>query len=344
MKRFKNYYNILGVEKNATLREIEIAYANLRENFLLQYGEEDKLSERKLKIITLINEAYDVLSNEITRKQHDFKIMLEEDKKYSKNFDERRINESYFEYLQRIYIDVRNDEEKNSFSIRHEKVNKIYSKNFENDLDNKASELLFKAGRVVAHILHEGYNFGTKFAIGKNESKTRYVLRNRKFLLGLGLASVLAISNASCREFITSPFNVQTESEDENFVTFIRKYRIQEGDTLLQIAYDSKVDVNEIYRFNGSFNPDLIKAGEILLIPYRISEENLRYFKKSVYVDDKNITEIALENETNVSTIYEFNKDAIMKNGDNYTILSDTLLVPDFKSNQEIEDMKKYIK
>ena len=39
MKRFKNYYNILGVEKNATLREIEIAYANLRENFLLQYGE-----------------------------------------------------------------------------------------------------------------------------------------------------------------------------------------------------------------------------------------------------------------------------------------------------------------
>lgn len=70
----------------------------------------------------------------------------------------------------------------------------------------------------------------------------------------------------------------------------------------------------------------------------------MRYFKKSVYVDDKNITEIALENETNVSTIYEFNKDAIMKNGDNYTILSDTLLVPDFKSNQEIEDMKKYIK
>ena len=251
--------------------------------------------------------------------------------------DEKRNNEWY-------YIDVKNDEEKHSFSIRHEKVNKIYSKNFENDLDNKASELLFKAGRVVAHILHEGYNFGTKFAIGKNESKTRYVLRNRKFLLGLGLASALAISNASCREFITSPFNIQSESEDENFVTFIRKYRIQEGDTLLQIAYDSKVDVNKIYRFNGSFNPDLIKAGEILLIPYRISEENLRYFKKSVYVDDKNITEIALENETNVSTIYEFNKDAIMKNGDNYTILSDTLLVPDFKSNQEIEDMKKYVK
>ena len=101
MKRFKNYYNILGVEKNATLREIEIAYANLRENFLLQYGEEDKLSERKLKIITLINEAYDVLSNEITRKQHDFKIMLEEDKKYSKNFDElmRVILNIYKEFI-----------------------------------------------------------------------------------------------------------------------------------------------------------------------------------------------------------------------------------------------------
>ena len=90
MKRFKNYYNILGVEKSATLREIEIAYANLRENFLLQYGEEDKLSERKLKIITLINEAYDILSNESTRKQHDFKIMLEEDKKYAKNFQTKK--------------------------------------------------------------------------------------------------------------------------------------------------------------------------------------------------------------------------------------------------------------
>ena len=66
----KNYYEILEVDKNASEEIIEKAYKTLAKRYHpdLQNGETKKEYEEKMK---LINEAYDILSNDFKRKQYD---------------------------------------------------------------------------------------------------------------------------------------------------------------------------------------------------------------------------------------------------------------------------------
>ena len=66
----KNYYEILEVDKKASEEIIEKAYRTLAKRYHpdLQNGETKIENEEKMK---LINEAYDVLSNDFKRKQYD---------------------------------------------------------------------------------------------------------------------------------------------------------------------------------------------------------------------------------------------------------------------------------
>ena len=84
-----NYYEILEVSKNASKEVIEKAYKVLAKKYHpdLQKEENKKQAEQKMK---LINEAYEVLSDDTRKKQFDIK--LEEQLKLQMQEELNRIN------------------------------------------------------------------------------------------------------------------------------------------------------------------------------------------------------------------------------------------------------------
>ncbi len=65
---YKNYYQILGVDKNATEKEIKKAYRKLARQYHPDKNPNDKKAEDKFKEI---NEAYEVLGNPENRAKYD---------------------------------------------------------------------------------------------------------------------------------------------------------------------------------------------------------------------------------------------------------------------------------
>ena len=64
----KNYYDLLGIKKNATEKEVKQAYRKLARKYHPDVNPGDKSSEAKFKEI---NEAYEVLSDKENRKKYD---------------------------------------------------------------------------------------------------------------------------------------------------------------------------------------------------------------------------------------------------------------------------------
>jgi len=67
MQNFRNYYEILGVERNTPVEEIKKAYRRLARRYHPDLNPGDASAEEKFKSI---NEAYDVLSDESKRSQY----------------------------------------------------------------------------------------------------------------------------------------------------------------------------------------------------------------------------------------------------------------------------------
>ena len=68
MKMVKNYYDILGINKNATKEEIKLAYRKLAKKYHPDLNKEDP--NAKEKFIEL-KKAYDILLDPIKRKIYD---------------------------------------------------------------------------------------------------------------------------------------------------------------------------------------------------------------------------------------------------------------------------------
>lgn len=108
-----NYYNILGVSEDCTLKEIKTAYKSLAMKYHPDHHQGDKIIEEKFKII---NKAYKILKNQDTRKKHNSEIRETELKKNVKP----------------VYNPFRDNRAEDNFNIDD------FIKNYEkNNLDNK---------------------------------------------------------------------------------------------------------------------------------------------------------------------------------------------------------------
>src|SRR5436853_4103333 len=65
---YKDYYKILGVDKNASQKDIQKAYRKLARKYHPDVNPDDKTAEEKFKDV---REAYDVLSDPEKRQRYD---------------------------------------------------------------------------------------------------------------------------------------------------------------------------------------------------------------------------------------------------------------------------------
>ena len=125
----------------------------------------------------------------------------------------------------------------------------------------------------------------------------------------------------------------------EQPVTITRNYKIKYGDTLSTLAENSFSSVEELKRMNH-LSSSLIVADNYLTIPYHIKREDLKYYTQSVAVQDRSLKELATTFETDVETLYTLNKEAIQKINGTYVIMSNSILVPDFITRKELNNIK----
>lgn len=99
----KNYYEILGVSKNSSQKEIKEAYRKLAKIYHPDYND----SFDAIQIMQLINEAYDVLSEIKKRKQYDSKLEINNNDAYQTYTKSRDESENDFEKWLKDYLNIR---------------------------------------------------------------------------------------------------------------------------------------------------------------------------------------------------------------------------------------------
>lgn len=133
------------------------------------------------------------------------------------------------------------------------------------------------------------------------------------------------------------------EIDDDIILT--RYYKTEFGDTLTALSNETGITVKDIVRDNFIDNPNEIYPNQRIELNYKVSEEDLKYYTEEASTNGKNINELAQEYETSCSTIYHLNEEDIVLNSDGtYTINSDTIIVPNFITPEELEEAKQEVK
>lgn len=152
---------------------------------------------------------------------------------------------------------------------------------------------------------------------------------------------ILATSTKGCSTDTTETTITETKDND---IEVTRNYMVKSGDTLIGISKKSGMSVDDIKEENN-LNSDIILPNQKLKLIYTINSDDINYVTDSISVDNRNIYEIAGEYDTDAKSIYALNKESIEKvinnNTINYVVLSDTLLVPNYKTPKDIENAKK---
>ena len=127
---------------------------------------------------------------------------------------------------------------------------------------------------------------------------------------------------------------------DDNII-LTEKYTIVYGDTLTSISRRTGIPIKDIQMDNDISNPNMINIGQRLELNHIVSKEDIGYYIESVPVEGRYISQIAGEYNTTIKTLCDINRDSIIdnKNG-TYTIISDTILVPNFITPKELEEAK----
>lgn len=359
--KFIDYYKILGVSVTSTQEEIQKKF---RESMKKYHPDEYLKTEITLQEYKEINkkardlsEAYSILSNKAKRTDYNIKYYvhyLNSHKKKTTNTSTNisnkgtRKKDSFIQVIKNDWKDIREKEKNMSFTKRHQRFDKRAHKIYGQVKDKNDKDLIFQIKRGTLHIFGELYYQLSKLSYIKTDSLPKLILRNRKTLAGVILAST-CIFQSTNDKLVEESFvsNNQVLEEQANKEIYEKKlsldylYTIQGGDTLSDIAVKTGYSVDMLKRKNNLVD-DHIYIGEQLKIPYIISNFDLADCTTTVQYDSSlSLHDFALLYNTTEESIKKLNEESITNVNGTNTILSDTLAVPTFTHSNNKTNTKR---
>lgn len=324
-EKFINYYDILGVNRTANDKEIRKAYSEK----LRAYRALNKPSKKELQLLA---KAYEVLSDEDERELFDRELDYVEPK------------ESFIEKFLDDYDDTLDLEDK--YADRHKNCSE-----FLDDLYDGKDTTWIRTKKGALHVLGELYYQGSKFKVRKNDNASRYILRNRRVITAAILTgAVIVVLNTPPMKKVFSPEPIQTQStaeEPTEYITINKIYKVQNGDTLSELAEETGVDQTTIKNANR-MNSTLLFIGDELKIPYTVDVKDLDKYVEEVELGDKTVEELAEYYETDMITLKELNPYTITYDYENkeYKVKTKKIVVPNFtKEKKETKgNYNQYVK
>lgn len=380
-QEFIDYYELFGLTKDSTEEDLDFNYKEIVNFMKPESHPEKTYSKEEILYVQeqldIINDAYRTLKDPKLRKEYnkrylEYKYPKKEEVKEEQlepviitrrnPVQEERISrekvqkKTFFQNVKDSYREVRRDEKKYSFKKRHARINDAYDETFADSVKNVPGEILFYTGKGTAHVFLEGLYQLSRLSYINKDTVTKYVIRNRRLIAAALAVGVIAScgwnkEEKKVEELPVAPIVTELPTEKEEMkqpvaeseeprVVMTRFYTIERGDTLSRLAYNANSSVEELKRMNG-YEDDKIYSGRKMTIPYTIDREDLEYYTESIKVYDLTLEEIARAYETDIDTLYQLNREAIYKLGRQYSILSDSLLVPKFPTKTEVQEQKQ---
>lgn len=178
----------------------------------------------------------------------------------------------------------------------------------------------------------------------ENFKKDKYVLKTAT-VLGMLTTVMIVLHMTNIKKQNDDINNVPVQdiqyevNEDNLNYELIRNYEIKKGDTLYDLARSIGTSVDRIKEINN-LKDDTIYYNDTIKLPYEVQKEDLKYYTISANVEDSSIYNLAEQYNTTTETIYNLNRESIIIKNGNYYILSDSLKMPKFITENEKNSLK----
>lgn len=383
-EKIVDFYSLLGVSPDATTAEIENAFferitayhPDLPINNLaspeVKALNEDLYNCMKTAYTILTNNekkaAYDKVYNDtyVNNKEETGPNKKEKNSKRKNTESKQRYSDvktkSFVETVKEGWKEVRADEKTEPFKERH--------KNVKDHIDHSslasANSIIYHIGSGAIHVCCETWFQLYKLRYITEDNLPKFIIRNRVTLGSILLAGALILvpkssdskdvtpdtmpSEPSVTQSVQYDTDTKTPGFEDDSITLNRVHSVEYGDTVSEYSKESNSTVEYIAKVNGlEVNYDNsvnIKAGDKIVIPYIIDQEDLSYYTASKkYTEGMPLQAFASINETDINTLLLLNPEAIEVTNENsenptYHVASDTLTVPEFLSKSEYKDIK----
>lgn len=340
----KEYYARKQKKQEELKREEERRREEERQREQERQREEERQKEQEKKK-TQYQEEYKTHFEDTRRNPYG-----EEEKERARYYREHpEDDETILGDLKKSYKEIRKEEQKHPFRKRHRRINRIFERNYESEIETPKDVVVFYLKNGVVHVVGETLFQLEKLSYIGKDTVPKFIIRNRKLILAATLTGMIISFGGKDNPDPVNPIIqtenqndvtlIQTVEEENSNITLIRNYRIKNGDTLSNLAEDSYNTVRELKWIN-ELSSDMIYMGDIIKMPYKIKKEDLQYYSQVIQTNEKSLYDLAKEYETDIDTLYELNKESIQEVKGVYIILSDTIIVPKFPSRSEVDTIK----
>lgn len=323
MEEFKDYYQILGIEPNATEKDIKKARQRLARRYHCdahpEWSEEEK--RRGTEKMAEINGICDILLNSEQRKSYDRMYQREKERRKAKEAQATAGSAStptspftkedleFWEQLNRETARRRAEERRAEEERRAAAARRRQAAYYRREMEARARRTTAK--RVVVSAL---------------------------------LFVVLGITKPWEMFIPETPNNPDIESSEltglvdayaeEQQLTINRYYTIESGDWLSVMAERANCTQEEIKNLNNMGNTSVI-AGNSIILPYHINNDEISEYTTQIPYNYEKLEDIAKAYQTDVESLRQLNPENIAEVDEgSYAFIGDTINVPTFKDYQ----------
>lgn len=369
----KNIYGILEASYNVVnTAEKRVEYDEKTREYLLKRVKEH---QEKAKARAQKEEQEKARQEEQKRRENQSKKEKEQTppKTESSNFEQKNHTtesenrgqepKTMSQSFKEAWQEIRSEEKTYPFTERHKNINKNIHSKYYPYRATLPQYIVYGLKNGLLHVSAELVYQLEKFRYITEDNIPKFIIRNRKSLCGIVVAGVLitaAVGKANDKieppveptpsTVTDSISNDDTQSPTTTIpdeVVLNRVHIIEDGDTLTKYSNESNTSIEQIMSVNGLENSDKIMSGDRIIIPYTVSNEDLKYYVSSKeYSSEIPLETFAALYETDVETLLQLNKEAIDKitlsTGETvYAPISNTLQVPTFISKDVLDAQKE---